>query len=136
MHDAGISKADWAMVFCTFPHRANYQEILKIVCQITKTKNVTGCSAIGVLSNHGEIEARPGVVVLAVSSSNIRSKRSHRERAIKRHIGRILPDLRGINQASGRENLIGFHKGKGTRRRIFHIIWSCNSVSCAYQNRL
>lgn len=74
MHDAGISKADWAMVFCTFPHRANYQEILKIVCQITKTKNVTGCSAIGVLSNHGEIEARPGVVVLAVSSSNIRSK--------------------------------------------------------------
>ncbi len=74
MHDAGIGKADWVMVFCTFPHRANYQEILRIVCKITKTKNVTGCSAIGVLSNHGEIEARPGVVVLAVSSSNIRSK--------------------------------------------------------------
>ena len=74
MSDAGIGKADWVMVFCTFPHRANYQEILKIVCQITKTKNVTGCSAIGVLSNHGEIEAQPGVVVLAVSSSNIRSK--------------------------------------------------------------
>jgi hypothetical protein len=73
---------------------------------------------------------------ISVPSSNIRSKRSHREHAIKRHIGRILPDLRGINQASGRENLMGFHKGKGTRRRIFHIIWSCNSVSCAYQNRL
>jgi len=35
---------------------------------------------------------------------------------ISSHIGWILPDLRGINQASGRGNLMGFHKGKGTRR--------------------
>ncbi len=74
MESAGIEKADWAMVFCTFPHRANYQEILRIVCQITKTDNVCGCSAIGVLSNQGEIEAKPGVVVLAVSSEAMRCK--------------------------------------------------------------
>ena len=74
MDNAGISKADWVMVFCTFPHRANYQEILNIVCKVTKTNNVSGCSAIGVLSNYGEVEARPGIVVLAVSSSTIRSK--------------------------------------------------------------
>ncbi len=74
MESAGISKADWAMVFCTFPHRANYQEILNIICKITQTKNVSGCSAIGVLSNYGETEAQPGVVVLVVSSSNISSK--------------------------------------------------------------
>ena len=42
MDQAGIVKADWALVFCTFLHRANYEEILKIVCQVTQTKNVRG----------------------------------------------------------------------------------------------
>ena len=74
LENAGINKADWAIVFCTFPHRANYQEILNIVCKITQTKNVSGCSAIGVLSNHGETEARAGIVVLVVSSPTIHSK--------------------------------------------------------------
>jgi len=74
MSQAGITKADWALVFCTFPHRANYQEILKIVSLVTQTKNISGCSAIGVLSNQGEIEAQPGIVVLAVSSKIIRAK--------------------------------------------------------------
>jgi len=74
MDNAGISKADWVLVFCTFPHRANYEEILKVVCEITHTKNVSGCSAIGVISNYGETEAQPSVVVLAVSSKSIKSK--------------------------------------------------------------
>lgn len=74
MEQAGADECDWALVFSTFPHRANYEEILKSVCLITKTKNVSGCSALGVLSNSGEIEAEPGIVVLAVSSSAIRAK--------------------------------------------------------------
>lgn len=74
MQIAGVDKADWAMVFCTFPHRANYEEILKIICKTTNTKNVSGCSAIGVLSNYGETEAKPGIVVLVVSSTSIKSK--------------------------------------------------------------
>lgn len=74
MQAAGIAKADWAMVFCTFPHRANYEEILKLICKITNTKNVSGCSAIGVLSNYGETEAKPSIVVLVVSSSTMKSK--------------------------------------------------------------
>ena len=74
MDQAGITKADWALVFCTFPHRANYQEILRVVCRAAQTKNVSGCSAIGVLSNQGEVEASPGIVVLAVSSKKIHAK--------------------------------------------------------------
>jgi small ligand-binding sensory domain FIST len=68
MDQAGIAKADWALVFCTFPHRANYQEILKVICLVTQTKNISGCSAIGILSNQGEIEAQPDIVILVVSS--------------------------------------------------------------------
>ena len=74
MLQAGIDRCDWTIVFCTFPHRANYEEILKTVCDVTKTKNLSGCSALGVLSNEGEIEAEPGVVVLAVSSDEITAK--------------------------------------------------------------
>jgi small ligand-binding sensory domain FIST len=67
-----LTKADWGLVFCTFPHRSGYKEILKSVCEVIQTTDVTGCSAIGVLTNLGEIEAEPGVVVLAVSSDTIR----------------------------------------------------------------
>ncbi len=74
MEQAQLQKADWALVFCTFLHRANYQEILDSVCLNTQTKNVSGCSAIGVLSNTAEAEAEPGIVVLAVSSSEIQAK--------------------------------------------------------------
>jgi small ligand-binding sensory domain FIST len=74
MEQARTDECDWAVVFSTFPHRANYEEILKSVCATTKTKKVTGCSALGVLSSSGEIEAEPGVVVLAVSSSKVRAK--------------------------------------------------------------
>jgi small ligand-binding sensory domain FIST len=74
MQQAGIERCDWVMVFCTFPHRANYEEVLKCVCEITKTKSLSGCSALGVLSNAGEIEAEPGIVVLAVSSDEINAK--------------------------------------------------------------
>jgi len=63
MEQARTDECDWAVVFSTFPHRANYEEILKSVCATTKTKKVTGCSALGVLSSSGEIEAEPGVVV-------------------------------------------------------------------------
>jgi len=68
----GLTQADWALVFCTFPHRSSYKDIAKSVCEVVQTKNVTGCSAVGVLSNLGEIEAQPGVAVLAASSDNIR----------------------------------------------------------------
>jgi len=74
MEQAGITKADWALVFTTFPHRAYYQEILSSVCNRTQTKKVCGCSAIGVLSGSNEVEAEPAVVVLAVSSSGMRVK--------------------------------------------------------------
>ncbi len=71
IENGNITKADFAVVFCTFPHRGSYKDILKSVCQITGTTNVAGCSGIGVLTNYGEVEAKPGVAVLAVSSGGM-----------------------------------------------------------------
>jgi small ligand-binding sensory domain FIST len=73
MERIGLTSADWALVFCTFPHRSSYKDILKSVCEITQTKDVAGCSAIGMLTNFGEVEASPGVAVLAVSSDSMRA---------------------------------------------------------------
>jgi len=71
IENGNITKADFAVIFCTFPHRGSYKDILKSVCQITGTTNVAGCSGIGVLTNYGEVEAKPGVAVLAVSSDGM-----------------------------------------------------------------
>lgn len=71
MERGGLTEADWALVFCTFPHRGNYKGILKLVCNTTQTTNVAGCSGIGILTNLGEVEASPGIAVLAVSSDGM-----------------------------------------------------------------
>ncbi|MBI4229056.1 MAG: FIST C-terminal domain-containing protein [Deltaproteobacteria bacterium] len=73
MENGELSSADWALIFCTFPHRENYKDILRSVCGIIKTRNLSGCSGIGVLTNSAEIEAEPGVCVLAVSSNSIKT---------------------------------------------------------------
>ena len=73
MQRGGLSRADWALVFSTFPHRSNYKEILKCVSEITNTTNISGCSGIGVLSNSEEVELDYGVTVLAVSSDQLKA---------------------------------------------------------------
>lgn len=73
MEQGGMAKADWAIVFCTFPHRARYAEVLKSISDITQTTDITGCSAVGVLTGSAEVEGEPGVVVLAVSSDSIKA---------------------------------------------------------------
>jgi small ligand-binding sensory domain FIST len=71
MERGGLTTVDWVLVFCTFPHRSSYKDILKSVCKTTQTTNLAGCSAIGMLTNFGEVEGGPGVAVLAVSSDDI-----------------------------------------------------------------
>lgn len=68
-----LNRADWVLVFSTFPHRGRYGDILRTACDITHATNVTGCSGIGILTNLAEIEAEPGVCVLAVSSNSIKT---------------------------------------------------------------
>jgi len=69
---AEIKKADLVIVFSTFHHRNNYQKILLIITEITGTECISGCSAIGVLSDEGEIEAEPGLVILTIASDSVK----------------------------------------------------------------
>ncbi|HEX3035911.1 MAG TPA: FIST N-terminal domain-containing protein [Thermodesulfobacteriota bacterium] len=68
-----LKQVDWAIAFCTFHHRGNYKEILKLLCDVLQTANVVGCSSYGVITNSEEIEGDPGIAVLAVHSDNVRA---------------------------------------------------------------
>jgi small ligand-binding sensory domain FIST len=68
---AGISAADWALVFATAAHRPHYAALLAETHKVLGTDTISGCSAWGVLSGAEEIEGRPGVAILAVRSDRI-----------------------------------------------------------------
>lgn len=72
MARAGAERADWAIVFATVHHFPAYRRMLDEVARITGAEALVGCSGYGVLTEEGEIEAAPGIAVLAVSSPSLR----------------------------------------------------------------
>jgi len=73
MAQAGVAKADTAVVFFTVEHVQNTGPLLDELRQITGTDKIIGSSAAGVLTQQGEIEASQGLAVLVFSSDKINS---------------------------------------------------------------
>src|SRR5687768_1372814 len=71
MSQAGISKADLALVFFTVGHLSAHKKISDALAHVTKTDRIVGCSGAGVLTGEGEIERSPGIAVLVLSSDRI-----------------------------------------------------------------
>ncbi len=71
MSRAGIDQADLALVFFTVDHIANQQDLTSTLRLVTKTDQVVGCSAAGVLTGEGEIEGEAGVAVLVLASDSM-----------------------------------------------------------------
>lgn len=74
MNQAGISKADLALVFFTVDHLRDHQKMTGALARATKTDRIVGCSGAGVLTGEGEIERSPGVAVLVLASDRIESQ--------------------------------------------------------------
>ena len=74
MARAGIDKADLALVFFTVDHVANGQDLTSTLRLITKTDQVVGCSAAGILTGEGEIEGEAGVAVLVLASDSMNAR--------------------------------------------------------------
>ncbi len=68
---AGAGRADWGVVFATFPHRPHYAAMLAAVQGTLGTDLIAGCSAYGVIAGSEEVEGRPAIAVLAVRSGRI-----------------------------------------------------------------
>ena len=71
---SGTGRADWGLVFITAAHRPQFAAMLAEIQKTLRTDFLAGCSAAAVLSGSEEIEARPGVVVLAVRSDHVRGE--------------------------------------------------------------
>jgi len=68
---AGISRADFAMMFFTADHAAHSSELVTALSQAAGTDCVVGSSGAGVLTDEGEIEGGPGVVVCVMASDTL-----------------------------------------------------------------
>ncbi len=68
LDQAGVNRADLAVVFATTDYRNAYGEMLSTVSTVTGARNLVGCSGMGVLTTQGEFERQPGIAVLAVRS--------------------------------------------------------------------
>lgn len=71
MSQAGLSRADMAVVFFTADHGAQQGDIVQSVCRTIGTDCVVGASAAGVLTGDGEIESGSAVAVLVWSAPEI-----------------------------------------------------------------
>lgn len=91
MARAGITQADFALVFATIPHAALYPQMLERIAATTRTRHVVGCSAMGIVTSDGEIEDEPAIAVLVMASDTVvatpflvRSLRQHGALAARR----------------------------------------------------
>lgn len=67
----GTERPDWGLVFATPFFEDGFESLLEGVVETLGTDRLAGCSGLGVLTEEGEIEGRPGVAVLAVASDEI-----------------------------------------------------------------
>ena len=68
MAQAGISRADVAVVFFTVEHAARGRELIAALQRITGTDQIVGSSAAGTLTDSGELEGAGALAVLVISS--------------------------------------------------------------------
>lgn len=71
MGNAGIAKADLAIVFATINYQAEYQELYQAVQVNSSCDELIGCSGMSVLTSAGEFEGEPAIAVMVIRSEEL-----------------------------------------------------------------
>jgi small ligand-binding sensory domain FIST len=74
MAQAGIQRADAAVVFFTADHAKTPRELIEPLCRVTGTDRIAGASAAGILTPGGEVEGSHGVAVLVLASDQMQAR--------------------------------------------------------------
>jgi small ligand-binding sensory domain FIST len=74
MAQAGIRRADAALVFFTADHAKSQRELIEPLCRVTGTDRIAGVSAAGILTASGEVEGNHGVAVLVLASDQMQAR--------------------------------------------------------------
>ncbi|MDE0426633.1 MAG: FIST C-terminal domain-containing protein [Candidatus Poribacteria bacterium] len=115
MGNAGIAKADLAIVFATINYQAEYHELYQAVQANSSCDELIGCSGMSVLTSAGEFEGEPAIAVMVIRAEELsaisfaaQGTESEISAQIQEHIQPeigddallvIFPDIRAINPA-------------------------------------
>ena len=75
MTQAGLAQATGAIFFATTAHGGAFPLILRTIGEQTKTRDVVGCSSVGVIASESEVESGPALSVLVFGGDEIAAKR-------------------------------------------------------------
>jgi small ligand-binding sensory domain FIST len=75
MHQAGLSQAEGALCFATTAYGAAYTTLLRVVASEARTREVAGCSSLGVIACENEIESGNALAVVVFGGGEIAARR-------------------------------------------------------------
>jgi small ligand-binding sensory domain FIST len=88
---AGLNRAEGALCFASTAYGAAYPMILRMVAQEAHTREVAGCSSMGVIANEQEVETGHALAVIVFGGSAIAGHRF------------FVPSLRGRSREAAAE---------------------------------
>ena len=71
MGNAGIAKADLAIVFATINYQTEYEDLYQAVHSNSNCDELIGCSGMSVLTSAGEFEEEPALAVMVIRSEQL-----------------------------------------------------------------
>ena len=71
MGNAGIAKADLAIVFATINYQTEYEQLYQAVLANSGCDELIGCSGMSVLTSGGEFEEEPAIAVMVLRSEQL-----------------------------------------------------------------
>ena len=153
MGQAGIAKADLAIVFATINYQTEYEDLYRVVQSNSSCDELIGCSGMTVLTSAGEFEEEPALAVMVLRSEQL-SAVSFSAQGTASEVGEqiqedvqsqieddslllIFPDVRSVNPAELVEHISSAGKtlpivgaavsGDATGAQMYH--WKGNQAT-------
>ena len=106
MTQAGLVEAAGAIFFATTAHGGAFPLILRTIAEQTKTREVVGCSSIGVIASESEVETGAALSVLVFGGDEVNAKRLFAPSLRGRAREVALELAAAVKPALGRNNLL------------------------------
>jgi small ligand-binding sensory domain FIST len=103
---AGLSQAEGVLVFATTAYGAAYPMILRAVAAAAKTREVAGCSSVGVIAAENELESGHALAVMVFGGSELTAHRFFAPQLRGRGAEVAAEIARAVRPALGKSNLL------------------------------
>jgi len=123
MAQAGIRRADAALVFFTADHAKSPRELLEPLRRVTGTDQIAGASAAGILTGAGEVEGSHGLAVLVLTSDQM-AARPFLFQPLRERDQKVGAEIARFNGAAAQNSLLTLFPNtfNGQPQRLLHGI--------------